>query len=67
METWTVAGVQMDCRIADVPGNLATVRHQLRAAAGATGATVQDGCEATVMPSGGRVAVVAPRDIAGPG
>jgi 5-aminopentanamidase len=31
---WTVAGVQMDCRLGDVSGNLAVVRARLREAAG---------------------------------
>lgn len=34
MPTWTVAGVQMDCRRGDLPANLANVRARLREAAG---------------------------------
>jgi 5-aminopentanamidase len=34
MPPWTVAGVQMDCRRGDLPGNLAAVRARLREAAG---------------------------------
>ena len=33
MTTWTLAAVQMDCRIGDVAGNLAAIRAQLREAA----------------------------------
>jgi predicted amidohydrolase len=34
MSTWTIAAVQMDCRLADVAANLAAVRAKLREAAG---------------------------------
>src|SRR4051794_32951623 len=34
MSTWKIAGVQMDCRFADVAGNLERVRQLLREAAG---------------------------------
>jgi predicted amidohydrolase len=34
MSTWTIAGVQMDCRITDPAANLAAVRGKLREAAG---------------------------------
>src|SRR5437763_16882951 len=33
MNTWTIAGVQMDCRFADPAHNLATIRAKLREAA----------------------------------
>jgi predicted amidohydrolase len=33
MSTWTIAGVQMDCRLADPAANLAAVRRKLRDAA----------------------------------
>jgi predicted amidohydrolase len=33
MSTWTIAGVQTDCRLADLAANLATVRRKLRDAA----------------------------------
>jgi predicted amidohydrolase len=33
MPTWTIAGVQMDCRLADRAGNLAAIRTKLREAA----------------------------------
>jgi predicted amidohydrolase len=33
MSTWTIAGVQMDCRLADTAANLAAVRRKLRDAA----------------------------------
>src|SRR5262245_14722356 len=32
MSTWKIAGVQMDCRIGDVPANLAAVQAKLCAA-----------------------------------
>ena len=34
MDTWTVAGVQMDCRLGDTAGNLRAVRTKLAEAAG---------------------------------
>ena len=34
MNTWKIAGVQMDCRFADVPANLETIRQGLHQAAG---------------------------------
>jgi predicted amidohydrolase len=34
MSTWTIAGVQMDCRLGDRPRNLAVIRERLRDAAG---------------------------------
>jgi predicted amidohydrolase len=34
MPTWTIAGAQMDCRLADTARNLAAVRARLRTAAG---------------------------------
>jgi 5-aminopentanamidase len=34
MSTWTIAGVQMDCRLADRAANLASMRAKLREAAG---------------------------------
>jgi predicted amidohydrolase len=34
MDTWTIAGVQMDCRLGDTAGNLAAVRARLADAAG---------------------------------
>jgi predicted amidohydrolase len=34
MSTWTIAGVQMDCRLADRTANLAAIRAKLREAAG---------------------------------
>jgi 5-aminopentanamidase len=34
MATWKIAAVQMDCRLGDKPGNLDTIRGQLRLAAG---------------------------------
>jgi len=34
MPTWTIAGVQMDCRLADRAANLAAIRAKLREAAG---------------------------------
>jgi predicted amidohydrolase len=43
MNTWTIAGVQMDCRIGDTAGNLAAVRDRLAAAAG-------DGAKLVVFP-----------------
>jgi predicted amidohydrolase len=33
MKTWRIAGVQMGCRFADVPSNLASIRERLRQAA----------------------------------
>src|SRR5262249_43071983 len=33
MSTWTIAGVQTDCRLGDISHNLATVRRKLRDAA----------------------------------
>src|SRR4051812_31924802 len=34
MAAWKIAGVQMDCRLGDMPHNLAAVRQRLRTAAG---------------------------------